>query len=431
MQYYDMYDEKIRVDLTDLRWTHGLWEKFMDQLCKKSYKVASGAMGEVLFLQDNARLSDYQIQTFVRSFVSDFLDRERAYIQEETGGSGHARLPITVHIESDTYLSYSTRLAALQMVPGIAEWILQYFINIKFIYREQSDEYFFFEEQIGKVLDECPCTYREVDEEGGIIAYLKRNLDNGRYVTVQLDEYYVRSKDYYQRAHHVEENLLYGYDDEQQLCYAFGFAKEQRATIFTMGYQELMAAYEKGKIFSFFDGGYADGKHSWPVLSYAPKEPLPYRISPGGFCDKLSEYLLPRNNRLLHNDLYVYGDNVVQEIIHNLRSDSLSGFMDYRAIHLLHEHKRALRRRMQMLEIRFWMPDYLPQLFLEFDHIIFAFQGIQTVYLKQSMQESRLWNYEKRVKERKVREKTADLLDRYSYEEQELLWKIKEGLSRL
>lgn len=328
MGNYNMYDKKIRVDLTELNWKQDIWEKFIDRLGRKSYKVESGAVGEVLFLQDNARISDYQIQTFVRSFVSDFLDRERAYMQAEPEGNGHVRLPLTLNIESSAYLSYSTRLAALQMVPEIAEWVLQYFSNIKFIYKEQADKYFFFEEEIGKVLEEYPCGYREVDEEGGIIAYLKRNLDARRYVTVHLDEYYIKSKDYYQRAHHVDESLFYGYDDEKQQCFAFGFAKEQHATIFTVEYQELIVAYEKGKIFSFFGGGYPEENNAWPVLAYSPREPLPYRISPWDFCDKLSEYLLPQNNQLLHNDLYVYGANVVQEIIQNLRSDSLSDFMD-------------------------------------------------------------------------------------------------------
>ena len=86
---------------------------------------------------------------------------------------------------------------------------------------------------------------------------------------------------------------------------------------------------------------------------------------------------------------------------------------------------------MQMLEVRFWMPDELPKMFLEYDQIVFAFRGIQVVYLQQSREESGLWNYEKRVKDKKIREKTADLLERYSYEEQDLLWKIRRGLNCL
>lgn len=431
MGNYNMYDKKIRVDLTDMSWNSDLWEKFMDRLRKKSYKISSGAMGEVFFQQDTASLSNYQIQTFVRSFVSDFWDRERAYMRVEPGGSGHVRLPLTLYIDSDTYLFYSTRLAAIQMNAEIAEWILQYFINIKFIYKEQSDSYFFFDEEIEQVVEKYPCSYRQIDEEGGIVTYLKRNLDNKRYVILHLDEYYIVKKDYYLRAHHVAESLFYGYDDRKQLFYAFGFVKEQRVTIFTLEYQELVMAYEKGKIYSFFDGGYQEEEDSWPVLAYSPKEPLPYRISPGDFCNRLMEYLLPRSNQLWHNDFYVYGFNVVQEIIQNLKSDSFSDFMDYRAINLLHEHKRAIRRRLQMLDVRFWMPDYLPKLFLDYDQIIFAFRGIQIIYLEQSMRESGLWNYEKRVRDRAVRERTADLLDRYSYEEQELLWKIKKGLEEL
>lgn len=431
MGNYDMYNKKIRVDLTDLNWNDGLWEKFIDSLCRRSCKIEAGKTGEVFFLKNNASLSDYQIQTFVRSFVSEFFDREQPYPQFETGEPGRARLRVTPNVDSSTYLFYSTRLAALQMVPEIAEWILQYFLNIKFIYRENSDDYFFFDEEIDRVMDKFPCSYRQVDEEGGIIACIRGNLDRGQYVTVHLDEYYIPSKDYYGRAHHVNESLFYGYDDVKQLCYAYGFAREQHVTCFTVGYREVAVAYEKGKVFSFFGGGYPEEGGRCPVLAFRPRDPLPYRLTPWDFCNKLSEYLLPRSNQLLGSDFYVYGYNVVQEIIQNLRSDSLSDFMDYRAINLLYEHKRAVRRRLLMLEVRFWMPDYLPELFLDYDRIIFAFRGIQIIYLEQSMRESGLWNYEKRVRSRGVRQKTAERLEQYSCEEQELLWRIKEGLEEL
>ncbi len=431
MDSYSVYGEKIRVDLTDLCWNEELWEKFIQKLCHKNYKIESGKMGEVLFSTNNGRISNYQVQIFVRTYVSEFLDEEKPQLPQDFRPAKKVQLPLSLYVDSVNYLSYSTRLAALQMVPEIAEWLLQYFINIKFIYRKESDDYFFFEEELEDVLDLRYSSYQEIKQKGDIITYLRKNLDSHWYVVIDLDEYYIPVKDYYKQSHHVNESLFFAYDDEKQTCMAYGFTRQQQMSVFTMKYEEIVLAYEKGKVFSFISGRNLQLENSGPVLAFRPRLPMPYQYTSEEFCKKLSEYLYPKKNELIQNDFYVYGCNVIKAIVRNLQGDTLSDFMDFRAINLLYEQKKSIRRRLQVLEIRYKMPEILQKLIQAYDQIIFAFMGIQITYLQQSMKESRLWNYEKRVADQAVRRKTAEQIEKYSREERTLLVQIKTWLEQL
>lgn len=65
--------------------------------------------------------------------------------------------------------------------------------------------------------------------------------------------------------HLVRENLIYGYNNEKREFYAFGFGQREKTETFIVTYDEMIPAFEKGRLFFFHGAGYLSMDGCYPL----------------------------------------------------------------------------------------------------------------------------------------------------------------------
>lgn len=218
------YQSELILDLRQMIWDERLWKRFVRRMKRRVCLGDCAEMG-VLCVKDLRNRNAFETQVLVKGFLSEYLDKYRPLdmgicdVRQK-----RVALPLVAETESNTYLFYSTRLAMLRTNSNAAGYLMRYFLDLRLFYNEGYANFLFFEEELERMLVLQNKGYREVCQEGSILDFVRRQLCEGFYVNVHLDEFYIQEKDYYGERHFVHENLIYGFDDEKQVFYAYGMA---------------------------------------------------------------------------------------------------------------------------------------------------------------------------------------------------------------
>ena len=78
---------------------------------------------------------------------------------------------------------------------------------------------------------------------GGVKA-LKWELEQKRYIEIKLDQYYLFGRDEYHYAHHLHQNLIYGFDDKQKVFMTVGYDNSGKIQRYNVSYR-FMPEYIK------------------------------------------------------------------------------------------------------------------------------------------------------------------------------------------
>ncbi len=420
------YQSELILDLRQMIWDERLWKRFVRRMKRRVCLGDCAEMG-VLCVKDLRNRNAFETQVLVKGFLSEYLDKYRPLdmgicdVRQK-----RVALPLVTETESNTYLFYSTRLAMLRTNSNAAGYLMRYFLDLRLFYNEGYANFLFFEEELERMLVLQNKGYREVCQEGSILDFVRRQLCEGFYVNVHLDEFYIQEKDYYGERHFVHENLIYGFDDEKQVFYAYGMAGRQQTVEFLISYEEFLLAFEKGKLFYFCGAGYLEQEGYYPITIYQISESAACEFSEDILFEKLSAFLNPPENEQVEGDIHIYGKNVYDWILQDLTGEHVRNIVDYRVVHLLYEHKCCIRSRLEYLRQRGELSDIGQKILTEMKGIINDFQKIRFQYLQQLKKEGKLYSMDKMVENSEVKTYIAEQLGAAIKREESILGEICE-----
>ena len=191
--------------------------------------------------------------------------------------------------------------------------------------------------------------------EGEFVNYVIECLNRGYYLIVHLDEFYIPDKWAYELSHFVHASLVYGYNIEKRELYGIGFDDDMIFREITFDFDMFNDAYESGKKNYKEDAFWCE----WSAVQLIkPKSPnVPFQFDLRRFRDELDDYMTSRRDdyKLYSFDypmermrcgMCVY-DQVIEELQKMKTGD---GHIDYRAIHLIAEHKKGLLERFEYIK---------------------------------------------------------------------------------
>ena len=81
---------------------------------------------------------------------------------------------------------------------------------------------------------------------GGVKA-LKWELEQKRYIEIKLDQYYLFGRDEYHYAHHLHQNLIYGFDDKQKVFMTVGYDNSGKIQRYNVSYRDINETLKRNK----------------------------------------------------------------------------------------------------------------------------------------------------------------------------------------
>ncbi|HEX3044183.1 MAG TPA: beta-ketoacyl synthase N-terminal-like domain-containing protein [Bacillota bacterium] len=268
-------------------------------------------------------------------------------------------------------------------------WFYEHYVNIfsqiqgdgmlKLDYLEEWANY-------RHVMNEVSLGAPYMAEQKDIIRFIINNINQGNYLNVSVDEYFLPRKVRSERTHFIHHELVYGYDNQKRELKTIGFNEEKVIDILTFTYDEFQDAYEKGK--EFYPESAPWASHTAVQLFYSNGFDRPYPFQIKFFLDRLDSYLRSAKEKeivyywSLKDERVEYGfkvHDVVLEYIEKLLQGIL--LMDYRALHLLYEHKNGLAKRFAYIIGRYEMTGRMIQLNEMYLNVVEQFKTIRLKFL--------------------------------------------------
>lgn len=203
--------------------------------------------------------------------------------------------------------------------------------------------------------------------------YMKSNLHNGVYLNLPMDEYYLVGSKNYNRKHNFHYNLVYGYDDIEEVFYFVGYKKLGKLSWFTLPYSSC-----EDSIF-----GENVVKYRYNVNTIELKFDIDVVIQ------MLQDYLTgadssKRMGNLLSQEDGCYGLNVFKEIGTTERGRELL-FSDNRLTYVLFEHCSIMKERLKyMIEEGYIDTNVENQLLEQCNSMVNAAEKLKNVVIKNS-----------------------------------------------
>jgi hypothetical protein len=234
--------------------------------------------------------------------------------------------------------------------------------------------------------------YFRLDDGAEVLALIKEKIPLNFYVFVYLDEYHISAKANYHKNHWVHETMVYGYDDHRQKIMAIGLNKNNILSKLEISYDQFMKAFDSGRIHYTQSAPYARYQAMELLQLHETEGEFPF--DPELFLMDFREYFQSQNRRGLVSGLLppgephdalgklpaVYGLEVCDLVILKLQ-ELLQGkvLIDYRAIHLLAEHKHGLYQRLKYVVDKYNLAGKAGDLLNQYEAISL---GMQTVRIK-------------------------------------------------
>jgi hypothetical protein len=266
-------------------------------------------------------------------------------------------LKVVTQLDITIYLHRSLPLCVVLAYDKYLPWYYSSFIQI-FSYTDDKG----FSEL--NYLESCDCGsrilemvnlgYHLLECVDNIIDYILENINRGYYMVIHVDEYYIQNKLAYKDKHFVHASLIYGYDNEKQQFKAIGFDKDMRFTQLTFDYTQFIQGYENGKI-NYKESAIwcetsaiqlikpYDFKQDYPIINERFMKELNNYIFSVGDITRLYSFKYEGYNIAYGIEVY----NVILKDLENLLEGKVT--LDYRAIHILAEHKKGLYDRIEYM----------------------------------------------------------------------------------
>lgn len=341
------------------------------------------------------------------------------------------------HVKQDaitTYLNYSTLLCAILAKKNNHEWVYNHFTNI---YSMDCDNYLWIDyleenEFFADVIQKEHFTLEQFCQNESAIGIIKKNIQNGKYISFFSDSFFLIGKP----CHELVELFVYGYDDDRQEIYTIGFDKSRNFGDVIYGYNEIEAAFKFLKQnHQKFSDEIPIWVKWWALCSVDVKSDRKIKFSREVFLRDLENYLTGvEQDNLLRPEIITqrgssafYGIKAQQHIIQCLKSLSDGNdIMDYRAIHLLNEHKKLILEKVNLIASETENDSNFRNIINEYAELCRKMNKIRMIYLKSAMLESSYDDIYCHITNKKMILKMAEMLSEVNADEKNVLSKIVE-----
>lgn len=270
----------------------------------------------------------------------------------------HKELKIVLQNEITTYLCHSLPLCVVLADERLLPWFYEHFINIYSMIDESGYlklEFLEYRAPYKEMMYEVYLGYHFLEKETSIVDFIIDKINRGYYAICHVDEYYLPVKPSYQKEHFVHHSIIYGYDNTNRKLIAIGFNSEQILAQITFDYDDFITAFENGKLYYQISAPWAS--NNAVELLKLKDYPDRYPFDINRFLNQLEAYLSSVGDQavifsyMMDEKKIKYGLSVYDEIIRHL-GEILTGVIsiDYRAIHLLTEHKRGILNRLRFIQ---------------------------------------------------------------------------------
>ncbi|MDP4179622.1 MAG: amino acid adenylation domain-containing protein [Bacillota bacterium] len=275
------------------------------------------------------------------------------------------KLPINMQSNVTSYLHYSYPLCIILTDEKRYPWFYQHFIQIfstthtygplRLEYLERMNFY----AEIFDVHKDLGC--KELVDIPDMIEFIKKKIDDGCYVIVNVDEYYLPQKSFYMKEHFIHQQLVYGYDDEKKKIMTAGFNNERIFTEIFYDFETFNEAYELGKLYY---KPYATWVEDRAVQILRPNNNTHnFSFQLPIFKNQLNDYITSSDNNaeivydyetsenLTNCDPVRFGVNVHNAVIQHIEKTFTGELtINFIQFHLLYEHKKGLYDRLRYIE---------------------------------------------------------------------------------
>lgn len=165
-------------------------------------------------------------------------------------------------------------------------------------------------------------------------------INNGRYVEILMDEYYISCKPAYKDWHFPHQSLIYGYNEERGMLQVMGFSRTGDYGKIEISFSEVEEAFYKSSVagIGFFEcGTHLDYSNTNPELNLTIIKTY------------IEDFLNSTNSFLTYTpEGAAYGFETYSVLCDRFKEEE-SLRDDIRPIHIILEHKKCMVNRLQYL----------------------------------------------------------------------------------
>lgn len=223
-----------------------------------------------------------------------------------------------------------------------------------------------------------------------INTYIHWSINNGYYIEIQLDDYYIPSRDRYCSEHRKHNNLIYGYDDERNEYNLIGYNNKLHNSM--IAYADFERAF---KAIS------NDGDIIYRI-KYAPSDQT-FEFNKNILKEKLQEYMEGIDSSEAFATTVplqegIYGIKVYDVLINTERGKYLL-LQDKRISYVLYEHNKIMKDRIDyLISKKIISDDYTTKkLILLINEIVNKSETLKNSILKKNMVENISDNHKNRL----------------------------------
>lgn len=260
------------------------------------------------------------------------------------------------------YVGYAMSIA--EQHPDFNNWILNNYIQITFDYNNIKKEGIIIDFLGGTIFDSVKLLcYEDCDKikilekniDNAIIHFVEHSINNNKYICTMLNEFYVPNRLPYKKKEFEHDVLIYGYSTEKKLINIIGYNEKNKYKVSNISYGEFCKAFRTTNFML---------KRIWVNWSR-------YDFDMSVLKNSLFDYLFSINcikkldnyidtekgdlsfflGKFKSHNIIAWGLDVYPAIIeYVLWKKELLSTLDIRIFYIIHEHKRCMKKRLNLLE---------------------------------------------------------------------------------
>jgi hypothetical protein len=177
-------------------------------------------------------------------------------------------------------------------------------------------------------------------------AFIEGCIGLGYYIYLNVDEYYIPSRENTLKRHFSHDVMINGFDSEARALSIYGFTDRRRLECVNMEYAEFSKAYSSLREIE---------PDLLQVVLYRLNRDAEFSFDIGGFCEQLEEFLQGSNSSMRFRALRtpwerIYGikayDHLIEYIDECLCN---SAKIEVKIFHFLYEHKKLMKDRLEFM----------------------------------------------------------------------------------
>lgn len=315
-------------------------------------------------------------------------------------------LPVLINKDQTSWQNHSQWLSVILTNPNNYHWYIK---NYFYIYSYLHGIYFFdkylridylTETAHGRPIKEVfsefeKVSYLSIKKDFDTIDFIKKQIDDGKYLFIHVDDYCLPNKAFYERKHNVHQYIVYGYNDYSRKVYTIGYNMKNEISVLEYDYTIFHNAFMAGK--KNYRKSIKNKEDQAVILLRLKNNNNGDDIN---FTEILSEFeyylssSIPLRFAHIHDrhfKPYSYGINVHNSIVEAMKTAvtrKRGFFVDFRTFQFLFEQKKTISGSLKYINDNYLHSDSAEKSIAMYGRTLETFNWLKNVYMRQVIQES-------------------------------------------